>query len=40
MAEEKETKAKSKANPKPKKVVDRYARAGFVQAVRSVKKEK
>ena len=40
MAEEKETKAKSKAKSKPKKVKDRYARKGFVQAVRSVKKEK
>tara|TARA_Y100001938_G_C7982102_1_gene374935 strand:+ start:642 stop:752 length:111 start_codon:yes stop_codon:yes gene_type:complete len=36
MADEK--KAKSKA--KPKKVKDRYARVGFVQATKSVKKEK
>ena len=38
MSEEKET--KSKAKSKPKKVKDRYARAGFVQALKSVKKEK
>ena len=40
MAEEKENKAKSKAKSKPKKAKDKYARAGFVQAVKSVKKEK
>jgi len=38
MTEEKETKAKAKS--KPKKVTDKYARAGFVQAVKSTKKEK
>tara|TARA_R100001510_G_C7651408_1_gene209066 strand:+ start:85 stop:195 length:111 start_codon:yes stop_codon:yes gene_type:complete len=36
MTEEKKDKAKAK----PKKVKDKYARAGFVQAVRSAKKEK
>tara|TARA_R100000458_G_C8103624_1_gene129315 strand:- start:118 stop:240 length:123 start_codon:yes stop_codon:yes gene_type:complete len=40
MAEEKESKAKSKAKSKPKKVKDKYTRVGFVQAVKSVKKEK
>ena len=38
MAEEKENKAKSKA--KVKKTTDKYARVGFVQAVKSNKKEK
>jgi len=36
MADEKEAKAKAK----PKKTADKYARAGFVQATKSVKKEK
>jgi|TARA_B100000073_G_scaffold297301_1_gene262324 hypothetical protein len=40
MAEEKESKAKSKAKSKPKKVKDKYTRVGFVQAVKSNKKEK
>jgi len=31
---------KSKAKAKPKKSTDKYARVGFVQATRSVKKEK
>ncbi len=34
MADEKKIKAK------PKKTADKYARAGFVQATKSVKKEK
>jgi len=33
-------KSKAKAKPKPKKVADKYARVGFVQATKSVKKEK
>jgi len=38
MSEEKETKTKTKT--KVKKTTDKYARVGFVQAVKSNKKEK
>ncbi len=38
--EEKVTpKSKAKAKSKPKKVADKYARVGFVQAVRKVSKK-
>ena len=40
MSEEKETKTKTKTKTKVKKTTDKYARVGFVQAVKSVKKEK
>ena len=42
MSEEKETKTKTKtkAKAKAKKTTDKYARVGFVQAVKSNKKEK
>jgi hypothetical protein len=40
MSEEKETKTKTKTKSKAKKTTDKYARVGFVQAVKSNKKEK
>ena len=40
MSEEKETKTKTKTKAKVKKKIDKYARVGFVQAVKSNKKEK
>ena len=40
MSEEKETKSKAKTKAKVKKTTDKYARVGFVQAVKSNKKEK
>tara|TARA_R100000742_G_C4279218_1_gene103247 strand:+ start:1465 stop:1587 length:123 start_codon:yes stop_codon:yes gene_type:complete len=40
MSEEKETKTKTKTKSKVKKTTDKYARVGFVQAVKSNKKEK
>jgi|TARA_R100001082_G_C4243514_1_gene108374 hypothetical protein len=40
MSEEKETKTKTKTKAKVKKTTDKYARVGFVQAVKSNKKEK
>ena len=40
MSEEKETKTKTKTKAKAKKTTDKYARVGFVQAVKSNKKEK
>tara|TARA_Y100000004_G_scaffold22973_1_gene23332 strand:- start:3371 stop:3493 length:123 start_codon:yes stop_codon:yes gene_type:complete len=40
MSEEKETKTKTKTKAKVKKTTNKYDRVGFVQAVKSVKKEK
>ena len=40
MSEGKKTKTKTKTKTKIKKTKDKYARVGFVQAVKSNKKEK